>query len=118
VEGLERVAAERDLESDQLAGRPGGIGGRAASGRLDEEVEQHRRCPGQRDEHVAAGAEAGEQRFAGERREHRTERRVDRVAAGPQHLGARPGRDRMTGRDDTARAGHRGPGGRAPTGAA
>ena len=43
--------------------------------------------PGCDDEHVAAGAERGQQRLARERREHRAERGVDGVAALAQHVG-------------------------------
>ena len=74
----------------------------AAARRLDEEVEQHRLAAGRRDEHVAAGAEPGEQRLGDERREHRGERGVDRVAAGAQDLGAGLGGHGMAGGDDAA----------------
>ena len=60
--------------------------------------------PGLDHEHVAAGAEPGQQRLARERREHRGERRVDRVAALAQHVGAGLRAERMAGGDYAAAA--------------
>ncbi len=57
--------------------------------------------PGRGDEHVAAGAEPGQQRLGDERREHRGQRRVDGVAAGAEDLRAGLGREGMPGRDDS-----------------
>ena len=77
-------------------------------GRRDEEVEQHRLAARRRHEHVAAGAEPGQQRLGHERREHRRQRGVDRVAAGAQDVRAGGRGQRVAGRDD-AGAGHRAP---------
>ena len=59
---------------------------------------------GRRDEHVAAGAEAGQQRLGDERREHRRQRGVDRVAAGAEDLRTGLCGEGMTGGDDAAHA--------------
>ena len=73
---------------------------------LDEEIEQARLGAGQDHEHVAAGAESRQQRFGRERREHSRDRRIDRVAAGAQHVSAGARGLRMAGGDDPS--GHRG----------
>ena len=79
------------------AGRP------PATRRRDEEVEQHGLLPGRGDQHVAAGAEPGQQRLGHERGEHRRQRRVDRVAAGAEELRAGLGGHGVAGGDDAAR---------------
>ena len=83
----------------------GGV--RAAPWRLDEEVEQHGRVLGMGDEHVAPGAQAGEQRLADARGEHRAQGGVDGVAARAQSH--RPGlrAERMPGGHDAERPSHR-----------
>jgi hypothetical protein len=92
VEDLRRVAAEVHLDGHER----GAIGGIAAvAGRGDEEVQQHRRLAGLGDEHVAAGAGPAQQRLGDPRREHGGDRRIDRVSAGAQHVGARLRGQRM-----------------------
>ncbi len=94
-ETLIGISSARRLTS---APRPGGG---------DEEVEQDGGGAGRDDEHVAARPEPREQRLAGERGEHRPDRRVNGVATVAQHLGPGPGGDRMTGGDDAElRLGH------------
>lgn len=78
----------------------------AAPGRLDEEVQQHVVPTGGSDEQVATGAQAREQRLADERRAHRGEGGVDRVATCPQRARARFGGQRMPGGHHSPR--HRG----------
>ena len=56
-------------------------------------------------EHVAAGAEAGQERLARKRREHRRERAVDRVSALPHGIGAGLRGQRMAGGDHAERLG-------------
>ena len=99
VEHLDRVA-EVDVDGQQRRVRRAGL--EAASRRLDEEVQQHRRRAGRRDEHVAAGAEPGEHRLGDERREHGGQRGVDRVAARAQDLRARARCYGMARGDDAA----------------
>ena len=72
----------------------------AVAGGGDEEVEQRRRGARLGHEHVAAGAEPGQLRLGDERRRHRGERGVDRVAAGAQHLRAGVSGQRMARGDD------------------
>ena len=50
-------------------------------GHLDEEVEQRRVPPGRVDEHEAARPEARQRALGGERRQHRGDGGIDRVAA-------------------------------------
>ena len=101
MELLHRVA---EVDHDRVQRRAGGRIGPPA-GRLDHEVEQHRIPARRRDEHVAAGAQAGQQRLGHERGEQRGERGVDGVAAGAQDAGPGLGGQRVAGRDD-APAGH------------
>ena len=96
VELLDRVT-ERDADGDQR--RPWCRAGRLAPRSLDEEVQQRRRLTGRHDQHVAAGAEAGQQRLAGKRREHRSQRGVDGVAALSEHVGSGARADGMPGGD-------------------
>ena len=70
-------------------------------GASHEEVEQRRLLAATGDEHVAARAEPGQQRLGHERRQHRPDRRVDRVAAFAQHPRARLRGQRMPGGDDS-----------------
>lgn len=100
VEDLDGVA-EGDADRHQLGAR---LVVGAAAGDLDEEVEQLGLLARLHDEHVAAGAEPGQQRLGRERGQHRGERGVDGVAAGAQHVGAGLGAERMSRRDDAARA--------------
>jgi hypothetical protein len=93
-----RGPAEVDHDGQRLAGRTA----RAPAGRLHEEVEQDGLGIEAGHEQVAARAEAGQQRLAGERGEHRAQRGVDGVAARPQDLCAGLRGPRMAGGDDTA----------------
>ena len=106
VEHLDRVA-ERHGDRDQL----GRVRGRVRPPRARAPRRRSRAAPGGspgvHDEHVAAGPEPGQQRLARERGEHRGERRVDGVAAGPQRVGARLRGQRMPRGDDAElRLGH------------
>jgi hypothetical protein len=74
----------------------------AAARRGDEEVEQHVVLAGRRHEHVAARAEARQQRLGDEGGEHRGQRRVHGVAAGAEGVRAGLRREGMSGRDDSA----------------
>jgi hypothetical protein len=96
LHGVAEVDVDREQRRVRSAGRE------PAPGRLDEEVEQHRVLARRRDEHVAAGAEAGEHRLGDERREHRRQRGVHGVAAGAERVRAGFGGDRMAGGDDAA----------------
>ncbi len=58
---------------------------RSSRRRLYEEVEQRRLLASPGHEHVAAGAEPGQQLLGRERGQHRPDRRIDRVAAFAQH---------------------------------
>ena len=90
---------EGDVDGEQI-----GLGAVAAARRRGhEEVEQHRLEAGAGDEHVAAGAEARQQRLGHERREHRGERGVDGVAAFAQHLRTGRRRQRVPGGNDSPR---------------
>ncbi len=58
---------------------------RSSRRRLYEEVEQRRLLAGPGHEHVSARAESRQQLLGRERGQHRPHRRIDRVAAFPQH---------------------------------
>jgi hypothetical protein len=92
----------RASPKDTSAGTSGAraAGSAPVAGRGDEEVEQHIVAAGGDDEHVATGAEAGQHRLGDERREHRRQGGVHRVAAGAQDVRAGAGGGGMTGRDD------------------
>ena len=62
--------------------------------------------PGLDDEHVAAGAETGQQRLARERRQHRGKCAVDGIPTLRQRVGPGPRGQRMAGRDHAERLGH------------
>jgi hypothetical protein len=106
MKDLERVA-EGDLDRDQRRVRCERAGVTAAR-RLDEEVEQHRLGARHDGEQVSARAQPGEQRLAGQRREHRSERCVDGVSAVAQYIGPGARAHRVAGGDDAARAGQTG----------
>jgi hypothetical protein len=101
MKDLHRVT-ERDVDRHELGYRRGGG---VAAGRLDEEVQQRRLVTGARDEHVAAGAEARQERLRDERRQHRGDRGVDGVATLAQHPRSRLRGQRMAGGDDATVAG-------------
>jgi hypothetical protein len=98
VEDLHGIA-ERDVDRHQRRA-PREV--RPAPRRLHEEVEQHRLAVGRYDEHVATGPEARQERLGDERREHRGQRGVHRVAAGAEDLCAGGGGLRVAGGDDAA----------------
>ena len=81
------VSSKQHLQPRPARARRVGI--EAAPARLDEEVEQVVLALGGVREHEAARAEAGQRALGGERRQHRADGGVERVAALAQRLGAR-----------------------------
>jgi len=69
--------------------------------RLHEEVQQRRLLAASGHEHVPARAEPRQQLLGRERRQHRPDRRVDRVTAFAQHPRTGRGRQRVPGGDDS-----------------
>ena len=84
-----RGVAERDVDRHELRGRAVlGVGRARVRGRLDEEVQERRIAAPARDEHVAAGTEAGQQRLDRKRGQHCRDGGVDGVAALAEHARA------------------------------